>query len=74
MSNYDWSKNEAVVDRLFYMQYTFWLTTAPVGAWLLKDLFFIQKNWYPQASRNRIPKVIYTNLFITLVFSSMGRN
>jgi hypothetical protein len=56
--DYDWSKNEAIVDRLFYMQYTFWLTTAPVGLWLLKDLWFIRLNWYADKSRARIPKVI----------------
>ena len=55
--DYEWEKNEAVVDRFFYMQYTFWLTSAVAGTWLLKDLWFISRNWYPNVSRARIPKV-----------------
>lgn len=62
-TQYDWDKNEAVVDRLFYMQYTFWLSSAFFGSWLLKDLWFIQRNWYADRSRARIPKVKYYELF-----------
>jgi hypothetical protein len=58
MSNYEWDRNEAVVDRLFYMQYCFWLSSAAAGTWLIKDLWFIKLNWYAAKSRARIPKVI----------------
>ena len=51
---YDWDKNCAVVDRLFYMQYTLGLSSMFFGSLLLKDLYFIKINWYPEVSRRRI--------------------
>ncbi len=60
MSDYDWKHNEAVVDRLFYMQYCWWISSGIAGSWLLKDLWFIKKNWYADKARARIPKVKFT--------------
>jgi hypothetical protein len=70
-TQYDWDKNCAVVDRLFYMQYTFWLSSAFLGGWVLKDLWFIKLNWYADRSRARIPKVQY---LLILVIWPMGSN
>ena len=50
-------KNEAVVDRLFYMQYILMGTTIGLGTLALRDFFFIFKNWHPELARKKIPKV-----------------
>ena len=57
MSDYQWEKNCAVVDRCFYFDYivkgsTFLLLMASA-----KDLWFIKQNWYPDRARRRLPIV-----------------
>lgn len=57
-SDYDWNKNMAVVDRVFYMQYIKIGTTAFFGALALKDLWFIRINWFADRAQKRLPIVI----------------
>lgn len=58
MSNYDWDKNCAVVDRMFYMEYFIRGTTFTALLLSAKDLFFIKQNWYVDRARRRLPIVI----------------
>lgn len=58
MSNYDWDKNCAVVDRMFYWEYFLRGTTFTALLLSAKDLFFIKQNWYVDRARRRLPIVI----------------
>jgi hypothetical protein len=65
MSNYDWDKNCAVVDRMFYWEYFLRGTTFTALLLSAKDLFFIKQNWYVDRARRRLPIVIiYFNNFV----------
>lgn len=57
MSSYEWEKNCAIVDRLTYFQYTVRFTSAIFGILAIKDLVYIQKNFYADRARARLPKV-----------------
>lgn len=72
MSQYDWDKNCAVVDRLFYWEYFLRGTTFFAVMLGAKDLFFIQQNWYVDRAKRRLPLVIKNNLKI--VFGIMVRS
>lgn len=66
MSSYDWKKNCAIVDRLGYFQYIVRGTVTIFGLLALKDLLYIQKNFYPDKARVRLLKVwiiLFTFLF-----------
>ena len=56
MDRYEWKLNKAVMDRVYYTeriaQTTFGIAT--IGT--LFDVFFINKNYFADASRRRIPK------------------
>lgn len=57
-SDYDWNKNMAVVDRLFYMQYITIGSSSLFAALALKDLWYLKINWYADRARKRLPIVI----------------
>ena len=67
MSNYDWDKNCAVVDRMFYWEYFIRGTTFTALLLTAKDLFLIQQNWYVDLARRRLPRVI-TIYYLTFFF------
>ena len=58
MSDYNWDKNCAVVDRLFYWEYFIRSTTFGLFMFGGKDLYFISKNWYVDKCKRRLPIVI----------------
>ncbi len=58
MSNYDWDKNCAVVDRMFYWEYFIRGTTFTALLLSAKDLWFIKQNWYVDRAKRRLPFVI----------------
>jgi hypothetical protein len=55
--SYDWDKNMAVVDRLFYWEYFIYGTTFTAGILTLKDLWYIKVNWYADRAKRRLPIV-----------------
>ena len=57
MTSYEWQKNCAVVDRMSYFQYMVRGTSFVFGTLALKDFWYIQKNYYADRARLRLPKV-----------------
>ena len=57
MDTYRWQHNNAVVTRMYYAERV--VETMFGGATFLTgfELYFIYKNYFPEAARARIPKV-----------------
>ena len=57
METYEWQKNKAVVDRLYYseriLENTTFYAILATGA----NMVFIRKNYFPHLAKARIPKV-----------------
>lgn len=64
MGDYEWQKNEAIVDRMAYFEYTV-KTCLFFGVPLaVKDLWYIQANFYPHLARRRLKIVLISLLSI----------
>jgi hypothetical protein len=57
MSDYAWEHNCAVVDRLYYWEYTIRGTTFTAFWLTFMDLYFIKINYYADRAKRRIPLV-----------------
>ena len=57
METYEWQKNKAIVDRLYYSERCIQGTIGLALLSTANDLLFIQKNYFAAAARARIPKV-----------------
>ena len=57
METYEWQKNKAVVDRLYYSERILENTTFYAGLATMANLLFIKKNYFPHLARARIPKI-----------------
>ena len=56
MESYEWEKNRAVVDRLYYSERVLMGTTIFAGFYTASNLLFIQKNYFADIMRARIPR------------------
>jgi hypothetical protein len=57
METYEWQKNKAVVDRLYYSERIFVTSTLFATGFVATNLLFIQKNYFAKIMRARIAKV-----------------
>lgn len=54
METYEWQKNKAVVDRLYYSERILVTSTLFVAAYSATNLLYIQKNYFTSIMRPRI--------------------
>jgi hypothetical protein len=57
METYEWQKNKAVVDRLYYSERILTTSTLFVGGYTATNLLYVRKNYFANEMRSRIPKV-----------------
>ena len=57
METYEWQKNKAVVDRLYYSERIFVNSTLFSLAFTATSLLYIQKGYFANTMRARIPKI-----------------
>ena len=57
METYEWQKNKAVVDRLYYSERILLGSTIFAGFYTATNLLFIQKNYFSPLMRARIPRI-----------------
>jgi hypothetical protein len=57
METYEWQKNKAVVDRLYYSERILVNSTLFAGMYTACNLLYIQKNYFASTMKARIPKV-----------------
>ncbi len=57
METYEWQKNKAVVDRLYYSERILVTSTLFSGAYIGTNLLFVQKNYFANLMKARIAKV-----------------
>ena len=57
MDRYEWKKNKAIVDRLYYAERCFQLSTGFATTATIIDLMFISSNYFTEKAKRRIPKV-----------------
>ena len=54
MDNYEWQKNKAVVDRMYYSERVFTTTTIAATMYTAANITFIRNNYFANAARARI--------------------
>merc|ERR1711934_1095149 len=52
MENYDWQKNKAIVDRMYYTERIFETTSFFAGLFTVTNLFYIRKNYFAAHARS----------------------
>ena len=57
METYEWQKNKAVVDRLYYSEIILTNSTYFALAYSATNLLYIRKNYFANEMRARIPKI-----------------
>ena len=57
MESYEWQKNKAIVDRLYYSERILEGTTLFALGTTAINMLFIQKNYFAETVRPRIPRV-----------------
>ena len=57
METYEWQKNKAVVDRLYYSERILTTSTLFAGAYTATNLLYINKKYFANEMRARIPKI-----------------
>ncbi len=73
METYEWKKNKAVVDRMYYTERILEVTTFLAGTMTATEALYIQKNYFANQARRRIPRVRLSSS-ICLVLDVVGRN
>ena len=64
METYEWQKNKAVVDRLYYAERILENTTIYAVLYTATNLLYIKKNYFADLARQRIPKTwMYWGIF-----------
>ena len=56
MESYEWTKNKAVVDRLYYSERIIEGSTIVAIGYTATNLLYIQKNYFSSIMRARIPR------------------
>lgn len=59
MDRYEWKKNKAIVDRLYYSERCLQLTVGFATAATAIDIMFISSNYFAERAKRRIPKVSF---------------
>ena len=54
MDNYEWQKNYAVVQRMYYSQQILCTTTFFALSFTAVNLFYVKKNYFAAAAKSRI--------------------
>jgi len=54
MDNYEWQKNKAVVDRMYYSERVFTSTTLAATFWTAVNMVFVRNNYFANIARARI--------------------
>ena len=54
MDNYDWQKNKAVVDRMYYSERVFTTTTLAATFFTAANMVFVRNNYFANVARARI--------------------
>jgi hypothetical protein len=71
MDNYDWEKNKAIVDRMYYCERVLLATTLFAGFFTSFNMLYIKKGYFASIARSRIfPTFKYwalCNLIVTPV-------
>lgn len=57
METYEWKHNKAVVDRMYYTERIFCGTTLFAATYTSVNMLYIQKNYFADLMKARIPKV-----------------
>ncbi len=57
METYEWQKNKAVVDRLYYSERILTTSTLFAGAYTATTLLYIRKNYFANYMRGALPKI-----------------
>ena len=57
METYEWKKNNAIVDRLYYSERILEGTTIGALFFTATHALFIQKNYFAASAKRRIPKI-----------------
>ena len=57
METYEWQKNKAVVDRLYYSEMILTRSTLFAGLYTACNLLYINKNYFASTMRARSPRV-----------------
>ena len=71
MDTYEWQKNRAIVDRLYYTERVWENTTLAAALFTCTNMFFIKKGYFAKQCRARIaPTIMYTlgfNVAVTFI-------
>ena len=68
MDKYEWQRNKAVVDRLYYSERTVQATCFAASAYTATNLFFVKQNYFTNTMRARLlPIWGYTLAFNTVI-------
>ena len=71
MENYDWLKNKAVVDRMYYVERVFTTSTIFASFFTAFNMLYIKKGYFADAARSSIPPTwkfwLVTNLAVSTV-------
>ena len=54
MDAYDWQKNKAIVDRLYYTERTLQTTTFFAGAYTASNLLYVKQGYFANTMRARV--------------------
>jgi hypothetical protein len=57
METYEWQKNKAVVDRLYYSERILLGSTLAALGYTATNMLFVQKNYFASQMKARLPKV-----------------
>jgi len=68
MDQYDWQKNKAIVDRLYYTERVWETSVFFATCFTATNLLFIRKNYFANMARSRLaPTWLYTIGFCSFV-------
>ena len=74
MEEYDWQKNQAVVQRMYYSERTLQTTTGFALAFTATNMLYIKKNYFAELARSRIfPTWKYWAIFNSVVIGLLLR-
>ena len=72
MDNYDWEKNKAIVDRMYYCERVLQTTVFFAGCFTATNMLYIKKNYFAGTMRPRLlPIWGYTAAFNAVIFFIM---
>ena len=67
MENYDWQKNYAIVQRMYYAENIFKFSTMGAMMFTTCNLFYIKKNYFAAAARSRLAPTLKYYALLNLI-------